>query len=140
LETSRTHSFILYVLKLLANSRTPFAYVITIPKISFKQTPRQNSTDSLKNHNTIDLSFFFMQTAQLFLGGKPLNPRVGVAEVWVNDPSAKQNNAFCFFFWKKKNIRQLEWDVMFGFSGISLNKPIELSKSFVLFRGNTGCP
>jgi hypothetical protein len=33
------------------------------------------------------------------------NPQlVGFAEVWVDQPSAKQNYAFCFFFWKKKNI------------------------------------
>jgi hypothetical protein len=38
------------------------------------------------------------------LGGTPPNPPwVGFAEGWANKPSAKQNNTFCFFFWKKKN-------------------------------------
>jgi hypothetical protein len=32
------------------------------------------------------------------------SPWVGFAKVWIGKPqsSAKQNNAFCFFFWKKK--------------------------------------
>jgi hypothetical protein len=43
-----------------------------------------------------------------FLGGKPPNPlgrlRRGLGRKWFRRrPSAKQNNAFCFFFWKKKN-------------------------------------
>jgi hypothetical protein len=41
---------------------------------------------------------------RLFLGGKPPNPPGSASrKVWGPGHSAKQNYAFCFFFWKKKN-------------------------------------
>jgi hypothetical protein len=39
-----------------------------------------------------------------FLGGKPPNPLGPLRGVLGSKPSSeKQNNAFCFFFWKKKD-------------------------------------
>jgi hypothetical protein len=39
-----------------------------------------------------------------FLGARPQTPRVGFAEVWVgHNLLQSRTNAFCFFFWKKKN-------------------------------------
>jgi S-formylglutathione hydrolase FrmB len=47
---------------------------------------------------------------------------VGFAEVWgQNQSSAKQNYAFCFFFWKKKNTIRRE---MYKAD----SKPIEVEK------------
>jgi hypothetical protein len=34
-----------------------------------------------------------------------VSPLVLISWGEIAQPSAKQNNAFCFFFWKKKNLR-----------------------------------
>jgi hypothetical protein len=57
------------------------------------------------------------------LGACPQTPWVGFAEVWVPIPSAKQNNAFCFFFWKKKNIMDQLVHSVVGFWGHAPRPP-----------------
>jgi hypothetical protein len=43
------------------------------------------------------------KTIDQLVGGKPPNPRGSASrKVWGSGHSAKRNNAFCFFFWKKK--------------------------------------
>jgi hypothetical protein len=57
-----------------------------------------------------------------FLGARPQTPvaplRGELAELWS---SAKQNNAFCFFFWKKKTTKPIE----------GKNKAVEMSSKLV---------
>jgi hypothetical protein len=56
----------------------------------------------------------------MFLGGKPPNPLGRLRRVLgLEMSSAKQNNAFCFFFWKKKvSIRSI--DVLLGAKSLGL--------------------
>jgi hypothetical protein len=62
--------------------------------------------------------------------GQPQTPWLRTTEIWELNRlwfSAKQNNAFCFFFWKKKNLARtiglLEVRLMTFFGGGTPPKP-----------------
>jgi hypothetical protein len=57
-----------------------------------------------KKNLTNPIGLFAVSLMLSLRGTPPKLPWVGFAEGWANKPSAKQNNAFCFFFWKKKNL------------------------------------
>jgi hypothetical protein len=74
-----------------------------------------------------------------FLGARPQTPGVGFAEGWAPQLSAKQNYAFGFFFWKKKNTT-----TMIGYWGHAPRPPGSASpkvgpRNFLRSRTNAFC-
>jgi hypothetical protein len=54
-----------------------------------------------------------------------LSLSVRIANFWGNNPSAKQNNAFCFFFWKKKNFIRVISTLIISFPWGHAPKPAQ---------------
>jgi hypothetical protein len=68
----------------------------------------------------------FFNMMHRFLGARPQTPRVGFAEAWATRSSAKRNNAFCIFFWKRKNFTTpmfLDISTLIDFLGASPQTP-----------------